>query len=107
MPSSGSKLRFSFQTKVLLPVLAALVLLPAITFWIVDRYISEQAFVGAKRTLNTANEVFIKMLGYRIENIAQRFTTIAASSGTEARGDCANAFDNGQTATRLKHDRIR
>ena len=58
MTQPGHKVRLSFQLKVLLPVLAALVLLPALTLWIVNGYISRQMEDEARQSLQTAEAVF-------------------------------------------------
>ena len=73
MHPPGRKLRFSFQTKVLLPVLAALVLLPALTLWIVDGYISRQVQDEARQTLTTAETVFRQSLEIRARDLLTRF----------------------------------
>ncbi len=86
MPAPGSQLRLSFQTKVLVPVLAASVLLMSITFWIVNRYMSEQMVVGAEHMLNSANSVFVKSLAIREENIAQRFSNVVTFKYFQALG---------------------
>ncbi len=65
--------RLSFQLKVLLPVLAALVLLPAITLWIVNRYISQQVLAEARQALDTAEAVFLNSLDIRSRNLVSRF----------------------------------
>ena len=65
MTQSRHQLPFSFQTKVLVPVLAALVLLPAITFWIVDRALNRQVQDEARQTLGTADTVFEQLLELR------------------------------------------
>ena len=66
-------LRFSFQTKVLVPVLAALVIIPAVTLWIVDRSISEQMQEEARHTLVTAETVFKQTLDFRSRDLLTRF----------------------------------
>ena len=71
------KVRLSFQLKVLLPVLAALVLLPTITFWIVNRYISRQMQDEANQTLQTAEAVFRNSLDIRARNLTSRFRNAA------------------------------
>ena len=73
MSQSEHPLRFSFQTKVLLPVLAALVLLPAVTLWIVDRSISDQMQEEARHTLVTAETVFKQTLDFRARDLLTRF----------------------------------
>jgi two-component system NtrC family sensor kinase len=66
-------LRFSFQIKVLVPVLTALVLLPTITLWIVNRSMSQQVQVEARQTLDTAEAVFLNFLDIRSRSLAARF----------------------------------
>src|SRR3954462_12538595 len=65
--------RFSFQMKVLGPVLAFLVLLPAVTLWIVNRQISEQALGEARETLTTADAGFRNSLDILARGLATRF----------------------------------
>jgi signal transduction histidine kinase len=69
----GQKVRLSFQFKVLLPVLAALVLLPALTLWIVNGYISRQVETESRQTLGTANSVFQQLLVLRSRDLLSRF----------------------------------
>ncbi len=76
MRSSGNKVRFSFQTKVLLPVLAALVLLPGITLWIVNRSMSQQVQNEARQTLTTTEAVFKSSLDIRANNLVLRFRNL-------------------------------
>ncbi len=71
------KVRLSFQLKVLFPVLAALVLLPAITLWIVNRYISLQMQDEARQSLQTAEAVFRNSLDIRARNLVSRFRNSA------------------------------
>jgi signal transduction histidine kinase/CheY-like chemotaxis protein len=73
MPPPANQVRFSFQAKVLLPVLAALVLLPGITLWIVNRSMSQQVQEEARQTLNTAEAVFRQTLEFRIRDLLTRF----------------------------------
>ena len=65
--------RFSFQTKVLAPVLVALVLLPALTLWIVNRYLNRQMQDESRQALLTAEGVFLNSLEIRTRNLASRF----------------------------------
>src|SRR3954462_15821450 len=65
--------RFSFQAKVLAPVLAFLVLLPTVTLWIINRHISEQALAEARQTLTTADAVFRNSLDILGRGLATRF----------------------------------
>ena len=76
----GHQVRMSFQLKVLLPVLAALVLLPTITFSIVDRYISRQVEAESRQTLSTANTVFQQLLMLRSRDLLSRFRGAANES---------------------------
>jgi hypothetical protein len=70
---SPSGVRFSFQTKVLAPVLAFLVLLPTITLWIINRQISGQALADARQTLSTADAVFRNSLDILERGLITRF----------------------------------
>jgi len=73
MSSPGPSVRFSFQTKVLLPVLAALVLLPVITLWVVNRSMTKQVEAEARQTLNTAEAVFRQTIDFRARDLLTRF----------------------------------
>jgi signal transduction histidine kinase/CheY-like chemotaxis protein len=73
MEKTRQPVRLSFQLKVLLPVLAALVLLPAVTLVIVNRYISQQVQAEARQTLDTVDAVFLNSLDIRARNLVSRF----------------------------------
>ncbi|MBI2511520.1 MAG: response regulator [Opitutae bacterium] len=73
MPAPEQKVRLSFQLKVLVPVLAALVLLPSVTLWIVNGYISHQVQSEARQALDTAEAVFLNSLDIRTRNLVSRF----------------------------------
>jgi two-component system NtrC family sensor kinase len=77
MGGPAPKVRLSFQLKVLLPVLAALVLLPTLTFWIVNGYISRQMEDEARKSLQTADAVFLNSLDIRARNLISRFRNSA------------------------------
>lgn len=77
MDPTGHKVRLSFQLKVLLPVLGALVLLPAVTLWIVNGYISRQMEDEARQSLQTAEAVFLNSLEIRTRNLTARFRNSA------------------------------
>ena len=77
MSPPDQTLRLSFQTKVLLPVLAALVLLPSVTLWMVNRYISGQMEREAQHTLETADTVFRQTLEFQARNLRARFISAA------------------------------
>lgn len=70
------RFRRSFQTKLLVPVLGFLVLLPMITLWIVDRHIDEQARLEAEQTLTTARAVFLDSLRIRERSLVARFRAV-------------------------------
>ncbi|MEJ1973941.1 MAG: hypothetical protein WDM96_16200 [Lacunisphaera sp.] len=63
--SAMSRVRLNFQLKVLLPVLGALVLLPVLTLWIVNGYISRQMEDESRQSLNSAENVFQQLLDLR------------------------------------------
>jgi signal transduction histidine kinase/ActR/RegA family two-component response regulator len=62
MTASVPLRRWSVQTKVLLPVIAFLVLLPVVVVWIVNGYVSGQVREQAGATLSTADGVFKHLL---------------------------------------------
>ncbi|MCB1123629.1 MAG: hypothetical protein KJT03_18900, partial [Verrucomicrobiae bacterium] len=71
--SNQRSLRVSFQTKVLLPVLAFLVLVPVITVWTLDRHIESSGQEDALRSLTTVRAVFRNSLEIRERNLNERF----------------------------------
>lgn len=73
MPGAAQKFRLSFPLKVLLPVLAVLILLPAGTLFIVNRYISELVQSEARQALDTAEAVFLNSLEIRTRNLVSRY----------------------------------
>ncbi|HEY4301116.1 MAG TPA: ATP-binding protein [Candidatus Didemnitutus sp.] len=73
MTTPGRGPRLSFQAKVLLPVLTALVLLPCLTLYIVNSYIERQVLTEARQTLSTAETVFRKTLETRTNDLISRF----------------------------------
>ena len=91
MSQPPPKLRFSFQTKVLVPVLSALVLLPVATLWIVNRSMSQQVQVAARQTLTTAEGVFKNYLEIRSRDLASRFRTIVAEPRFKATAQLGDA----------------
>lgn len=72
MPSSRLP-RLSVQTKVLIPVLAFLVLLPAVTVWMVSHRMNEQMLADSRRSLSTARTVFEKLLDIRANDLVTRY----------------------------------
>lgn len=80
MEPAQHQVRISFQLKVLLPVLGALILLPTITFWIVNGYISRQMQDEAQQSLSTARGVFEQLLEWRSRDLLSRFRSAANES---------------------------
>jgi two-component system NtrC family sensor kinase len=72
MTSAGRTLRLSVQTKVLIPVLGFLFLLPVIMGWVVDTRITHQAQGEARQALATADNVFVQALGNRRQALLDR-----------------------------------
>ena len=73
MVTPEHSLRFSFQTKVLVPVLTVLVLLPAITLWVVTRSMTNQVKLEARQSLVTAETFFQQLLELRARDLLLRF----------------------------------
>ena len=93
MTQPHDRLRLSFQTKVLLPVLAALVLIPAVTLWIVDRSISAQLQEEARHTLVAAETVFKQTLDFRARDLLTRFRNAVAEPNYKAMAVLAGSND--------------
>ncbi len=87
------QLRFSFQTKVLGPVLAVLVLLSAITLWTVDQSITDQMQEEARHTLATAETVFKQTLDFRSRDLLTRFRNAVSEPNYRAIGQLAASND--------------
>ena len=73
MSKSHPAIRMGFQTKVLVPVLALLVILPALTLLIVTHHIGEQMEAEANATLTTAEGVFRQSVAIRQRSLISRF----------------------------------
>jgi signal transduction histidine kinase/ActR/RegA family two-component response regulator len=73
MRASSRGLRASLQTKVMVPVLAVLVLLPLLSLVIVDHWLREQMQRDANLALATAQQSFVQALQGRAEELATRF----------------------------------
>src|SRR5688572_2848604 len=80
MEPAQPQVRISFQLKVLLPVLGALILLPAVTLWIVNGYISRQMQDEAQQSLSTTRGVFEQLLEWRSRDLLSRFRSAANES---------------------------
>jgi PAS domain S-box-containing protein len=66
-------MRVPFHTKLLVPVLAFLILIPVFTVWILDRHIDKSAQEEAQKTLTTVRAVFRNSLEIRERNLEIRF----------------------------------
>ncbi|MBP7143178.1 MAG: PAS domain S-box protein [Opitutaceae bacterium] len=73
MSKSHPAIRMGFQAKVLVPVLALLVILPALTLLIVTHHIGEQMEAEATATLTTADGVFRQSVAIRQRSLIARF----------------------------------
>jgi two-component system NtrC family sensor kinase len=66
-------LAVSFRAKVLLPVIAVMVSLIAITAWVVNQRITRQVENDSRTALATANDAFRYFQSYRMEALLRRF----------------------------------
>jgi two-component system NtrC family sensor kinase len=71
------KARFSFQAKVLVPVVAIMVLLVMTMMWLVNLRTTEQLRTEAAQQLDTAENVFKNTQEIRAENLVARYLTLA------------------------------
>lgn len=78
--SAARRRVFGLQAKVLAPVVAFLVLLPAVTLWIVDRHLTREMEDEAARAVETAEAVFVKSLENRNGGFLKRYESIAAEA---------------------------
>ncbi len=72
MVDNAKRIRLSFHTKVLLPVLGFLVLVPAIMVGIVNSKIREQMLRETRRSVATANGVFRQAIESRSRDLLER-----------------------------------
>ncbi len=68
--------RLSFLAKVLIPTVGVMVLLVAVTMWVVNGRISRQLKREAAQSLVTAEAVFKNTLGIRTKNLLLRFRNL-------------------------------
>ncbi len=68
--------RFSFQTKVLVPVVLVMVLLTAATIWVVNRRIGSQVRDDAADQLLTASKIVKKSQQIRVDNLKARYRNV-------------------------------
>ncbi|ATC62784.1 hypothetical protein CMV30_01710 [Nibricoccus aquaticus] len=94
------KLRVSLQAKVLIVVLAFLVLVPAITLWLVNRHVSRQVQDEARLTLETAEAVFKQSLEIRSRNLRARFRNVV----NEPRFKAVSQLGDSKTMTAYLND---
>ena len=69
-------LNVSFRTKVLVPVVACMIGIIAVTFFVVDHRFTEQSETESRNILATANATFRNLQRDRAENLVQRFRTL-------------------------------
>ena len=77
MNLSRLKARFSFQAKVLVPVVGVMILLTAVTVWLVNQRIGEQLDTQAAERLYAAKQQFLASQDYRTNNVLVRYRTLA------------------------------
>ena len=73
MPHTRRPLRFSLQAKVMAAVLTLLIVLPAITLWIVGRSFTRQTRESAGQALVTSRAVFTQSLAIRASGLVSRY----------------------------------
>src|SRR6267154_723807 len=69
--------RFSFQAKVLLTVISIMVLLIAVSMWIVNRRITAQLQAEVKQQLITADAVFKNSQNLRTKELLRRYGNLS------------------------------
>jgi two-component system NtrC family sensor kinase len=99
-PLLSRPLRLSLQAKVLVVVLAFLVLVPAITLWLVNRHVSRQVQDEARLTLETAEAVFRQSLEIRSRNLQVRYRNVV----NEPRFKAVAQLGDAKTMTAYLHD---
>ncbi len=88
-----AKIIVSFRAKVLLPVIAVMVALLAVTVWVVNQRITQQLETEAKRALDTSNAVFRNSEKIRKRNLLLRFHNLPNEPRYKA------ALQTGETPT--------
>ncbi|MDB6168523.1 MAG: hypothetical protein JWM88_1387 [Verrucomicrobia bacterium] len=99
MADTSRLLRLSLQTKVLIAVLGFLVLLPAVTLWIVNSHIRQQMEDEALRTLTTAESVFLKSLDNRARNFVTRYASVVEEKRFKITADLAATAERSDPRT--------
>jgi len=72
-----AKFMLSFRAKVLAPVIVVMVLLLAVTVWVVNHLITKQSETEARRTLTLADDVFRNRQTGRTSDLLARFRILA------------------------------
>ena len=80
MNFSSSKQRLSFQVKVLVPVITIMVLLTAMTIWLVNRRISAQLEAQAAAQLDKDHSIFAKLQEIRSNGLLSKYRNISTDS---------------------------
>lgn len=108
MPTGPRKARVSFQTKVLVPVLVVLVLLPAVTVFIVDQHLDQQMQAEAQQTLATARAVFRRSLDNQSRDLLLRFRNAVNEVSYQAIAELADrpTGEDAQSARRTIEDTL-
>ena len=75
------RMRFSLQAKVMAAVLTLLIVLPAVTLWVVDRSVKRQTREDEVQALVTARKVFLQSLGNRAGGLVSRYRNVVSDSG--------------------------
>ncbi|MEO6874094.1 MAG: ATP-binding protein [Opitutaceae bacterium] len=73
-------LRFSLQAKVMAAVMTLLIVLPAITIWVVDRSITRQTREDAGSALTTARAVFLQSMGNRAVSLTPGYRNVVGDT---------------------------
>jgi signal transduction histidine kinase len=76
MPPSPVRFNASFRIKVLVPVMACMVVLIAVTVFVVNRRVTRQFEAQARETLTTADAEFRNLLGNRSDDLLVRFRNL-------------------------------
>ena len=77
MASPGKLLRSSLRTKVLVPVIAVLITMLAMTVWFVDYRLKQQIETDAREALGTDDVVFRKLQASHLNYLRLRFQSLA------------------------------
>lgn len=93
MSTRAGTVRFSLQFKVLVPVLVALVFLPTLTLWIVNRAMRVQSEAEAQRSLATAEGMFRRTIEYRARDLMTRFRNAVGEASYRSIAQLANSND--------------